>query len=272
MTRLTVIVFSGFAMAFAAAAGDAPIQIEWRENILTVSGAHIPGGKVETLYLEAFCRKGSTNRKWEETVIPHTTRLAAVSADKTRIELESSVEGGVTVTHDIRAKDDCVTFDLEITNTTDNPVDIDWAQPCMRVGDFTGRGRVDYIDKCFIFTERGATMLDKTRRTEDAIYKGGQVYVPRGINRDDVNPRPLSPDVPVNNLIGCVSADGNWLLATAWDQTQELFQGIITCIHADFRISGLGPREVKRIRGVLYVVPNDLDALVKRYETDFPNR
>lgn len=240
--------------------------------MLTVSGQHIPGAKVETRYLEAFCRTGSTHRRWEETVIPHTTRLVSASGDKTRIELETVVDGGVTVKHEIRAHSDCVTFDLVITNTTDKPVDIDWAQPCIRVGGFTGRGKEDYIGQCFIFTENGPTMLNHTRRTEDAIYKGGQVYVPRGIDTEDVNPRPLSPDVPINNLIGCVSSDRKWLLATAWDRTQELFQGVITCVHADFRIGGLGPTETKRVRGVMYILPNDVNALLKRYEADFPAR
>jgi hypothetical protein len=115
-------------------------------------------------------------------------------------------------------------------------------------------------------------MLDKTRRAEDAIYKGGQVYVPRSVDRNDVNPRPLSPDVPINTLIGCVSADGKWLLATAWDRTQELFQGVITCIHADFRIGGLAAGETKHVRGVLYVMSNDFNALLKRYQADFPIR
>ena len=50
---------------------------------------------------------------------------------------------------------------------------------------------------------------------------------------------------------------------------QELFQGIITCIHADFRIGGLAPGETKRVRGVLYVMPNDIDALLKRYQAYF---
>jgi hypothetical protein len=48
-----------------------------------------------------------------------------------------------------------------------------------------------------------------------------------------VNPRPLSLDRPVNNLIGCFSADGKYLLANAWDKPQELFQGVIVCIHND---------------------------------------
>ena len=271
-------VCTAVAMAFAMltapayAADQSGLRIEWMNGLLTIFAPQVPGGVIETNYLEAFCRKGSTNRKWEETVVPHTMRSTSQSADRTHIELESEVTGGVNVSHEIRANEDCVTFDLTLTNTSGSAVDIEWAQPCMRVGAFTGKGQEDYVPKCFIFTAQGATMLDKTNRTVEAIYKGGQVYVPRGINRADVNPRPLSPDVPVNNLIGCISSDNKWIVATAWDQTQELFQGIITCIHADFRIGGLAPGETKRLHGVVYVVPNDLDALQKRYEQDFPKR
>lgn len=270
MRALTTISCFLAALCVSAPAQGAALQIEWLDNMLTISGLDVPGEKIETWYLEAFCRKGSTHRKWEETVIPHTTRLVSASEDKSRIQLESTVDGGVTVTHDIKAKVDCVTFELVISNTNDAPVDIEWAQPCMRVDRFTGMGKEDYVANCFIFTQDGLVMLDKTQRTENAIYKGGQVYVPRGINHDDVNPRPLSPDLPVNNLIGCISADGKWLVATAWDKTQELFQGIITCIHADFRIGGLAPKETKRVRGVVYIIPNDLDALLNRYRADFP--
>jgi hypothetical protein len=72
------------------------------------------------------------------------------------------------------------------------------------------------------------------------------------------------------NLIGCFSSDGKWLIAAAWDQTEELFQGVITCIHADFRIGGLQPKETKTVRGKLYLFPNNPDAFLARYRADFP--
>jgi hypothetical protein len=98
----------------------------------------------------------------------------------------------------------------------------------------------------------------------------GQVYVPQGIDRNDVNPRPLSSLVPSSGLTGAFSEDEKWIVATAWEPYQELFQGVITCMHSDFRIGGLKAGETKTIRGKLYVVPSDVDALVKRYEKDFP--
>lgn len=41
-------------------------------------------------------------------------------------------------------------------------------------------------------------------------------------------------------------------------------------MHSDFRIGGLQPGETKKIRGKIYLVPADVDALVQRYERDFP--
>ena len=93
-----------------------------------------------------------------------------------------------------------------------------------------------------------------------------------GVSRDDVNPRPLSPIVPSNGLIGCISADGKELLATAWEPYQELFQGVIVCLHSDFRIGGLEPGESRSIRGKIYLMPADLPGLLARYRRDFPEQ
>jgi hypothetical protein len=195
--------------------------------------------------------------------------LISASADGRRLELRTRVEPAVEMRHVLTAGKDDVDFRLRVENHGPAFADAQWFQPCMRVDRFTGRKQSNYVDRCFIFTERGLTMLDHTRRTEEAIYRGGQVYVPAGINHDDVNPRPISPDVPVNGLIGCVSADGQWLLATAFDQTQELFQGVIVCVHNDPRLGGLKPGEVKELHGKLYFLKNDPAALLKRYERDF---
>jgi hypothetical protein len=77
--------------------------------------------------------------------------------------------------------------------------------------------------------------------------------------------------VPSSGLIGCFSADGKQILATAWEPYQELFQGVATCLHSDLRIGGLAPGESKSIRGKLYLVGPDIEALVKRYKADFPS-
>jgi hypothetical protein len=224
--------------------------------MLTLSSPELPGTNVQVWYLEAFCRGGSTHRDWHQTTIPHRTELVSADADGGRIRLRTRVEGGVEVTHDIRAGRDEVDFRLQAVNREKEFVDAQWFQPCMRVGGFTGLAQSNYHARCFIFTKDGLVTLDKTRRTEEAIYRGGQVYVPAGVNTNDVNPR-------------CTSADGSKLLAMAWDHTQELFQGVIVCIHNDPRLGGLKAGEKKSLHGKIYFLKNDPEALLKRYRKDF---
>ena len=73
-------------------------------------------------------------------------------------------------------------------------------------------------------------------------------------------------------MIGCVSADGRELIATAWEPYQELFQGVIVCLHSDFRIGGLEPGQSKTMRGKIYLMLADFPALEARYRKDFPNQ
>ncbi len=250
-------------------ASQSDLTLQWEKNILKISSPRMPDGHLEIWYLEAFCRRGSTKREWQKTVIPHETRLVAVQSDGKELELESLVNAKVRVHHLISVVADGVDFRLNLKNLTGESVDIEWAQPCFRVGSFTGLGQEAYIRKCFLFTNGGLTMLDRTRRTQEALYHGGQVYVPEGISLEDVNPRPISPDTPINGLIGCYSRDGKYLLATAWEPTEELFQGVIVCIHNDFRIGGLAPHETKQVHGKLYFLKNDVEELLKHYRLDF---
>ena len=261
-----LLLVSSFAVTAGTTGG---LNITWTNNMLSVSRPDIPGGKIDIWYLEAFCRSGSTRRDWRQTTIPHRTQLVSADPKGKRITLRTTVEPKVEVAHDMRAGKDEVDFRLTLKNRGNEFVDVQWFQPCMRVDRFTGGNQSNYINKSFIFTDRGLTLLDKTRRTEEAIYRGGQVYVPKGINLEDVNPRPISPDQPVNGLIGCVSADDRYLLAMAWDQTQELFQGVIVCLHNDPRVGGLKAGETKKLHGKIYFMKNDPEALLKRYKRDF---
>ena len=248
---------------------DDELHIQWKNNMLAISGDRVYGKEIEILYIEAFCRTGSTNRKWEETTIPHTTVLISDSTDRKNIQLKTIVHPSVEVIHNITAGKDEVAFELTFKNNGSEAVDIDWFQPCIRVDRFTGRNQDNYISRSFIFTSQGMTTLDKTNRTEDALYKGGQVYVPPGIDLKNVNPRPISASRPVNGLIGCFSDDGKYLMATAWSDYQELFQGVFVCLHSDPRIGGLKAGEVKMLRGKLYIIKNDTEELMRRYRADF---
>ncbi len=266
-----------FAPAVFALAAEPTLSATWKENFLVVRGEHIPGGEIQTLYLEAFCRPGSTDRDWGKTVIPHKTELVSTREDERVIRLQSRLEDGVIVDHVITVRDDELDFQLTAKNATKTDSFVDWAQPCLRVDRFTGATREDarelypdYVKKCFVFIDGNLTRLPTKPWATLARYTPGQVYVPKGINRDDVNPRPLSPLVPSNGLTGAFSQDEKWIVATAWEPYQELFQGVITCMHADFRIGGLKAGETKTIRGKLYVVPANVESLMKRYEQDFP--
>jgi hypothetical protein len=247
-----------------------PLTISWDQDILTVSGDHLPGGQLRVWYLEAYCRPRSTDREWNQTVIGHTTRLVSASEDRKRLRLKCQLNDGVEVDHDIRVDPEGVVFHLTAHNPTDKPSQAHWAQPCMRVDTFTGRSQQTYLDKCFIFLDGKLARMPTPEWGTKARYTPGQVWCPSHVDRNDVNPRPLSRHVPSNGLIGCYSADERMILATAWEPYQELFQGVIVCIHSDLRIGGLEPGQTKRIRGKIYLVDANVDQLLEWYRRDFP--
>lgn len=253
------------------AAGPARLAIEWDKNFLTVRGP-FPGGALKVHYLEAFCRAGSTDADWvRQTVVPHTTRLVAADPAAGTLELRSELADGVVVEHRLTAGADEVDFRLVAHNPTPRRSEAHWAQPCVRLDAFTGRGKLDYVPLCFVFLEGRLARLPTEPWATEARYTPGQVYCPRHVDRRDVNPRPLSSLVPSSGLCGCFSGDEQWIFATAWEPYQELFQGVATCMHSDFRLGGLLPGETKPIRGKIYLVPaRQVDALVARYERDFP--
>ncbi|HEX4147620.1 MAG TPA: hypothetical protein VHY20_01475 [Pirellulales bacterium] len=256
----------------AAADESMPLSIAWEKNFLTISGPRVPGGAVRIHYLEAYCRPGSTDRDWKETVIKHQSEQLSAAPDAGQIELRDTLADGVTVAHVITARDGEVEFNLTAHNPTSRASDAHWAQPCIRLDKFTGRDKTDYLSSCFIFLDGKLARLPTEPWATTARYVPGQVYCPRQVDRRDVNPRPLSPLVPSRGLCGAFSADGKFVLATAWEPYQELFQGVLTCLHSDFRIAGLLPGETKHIRGKIYIVPADVPALVARYERDFPEQ
>ena len=228
-----------------------------------------------------FRAKRSRSGIWKRFVVPG--QRDAIGTKRPFRTEPCSYPRAKNCEHEIRSTADEVTITYKLQNPGLSQADIDWFQPaCIRVGKFTGLNQNDYIQRSFIFTRLDAngeafrdgqprlTFLDKIRRAEEAVYKGGQVYVPKGINLDDVNPRPISSVKPANGLIGCVSADDQYLLATASSDTHELFQGVIVCLHSDPHIGGLKPRTSKTITQKIYILKNDPEGLLKRYKRDFP--
>ena len=244
---------------------------------LYIEGDHLPGKSIEVNYLEAYCRAGSTDADWvKHTVIPHRAELISLSADRKTLKLRDTLEDGVVVDHTIRAGTDDVDFRLVAHNPGPKRSEAHWAQACVRLGDFTGfpassTNLDDYLPQCFLILSNRVTRFPEIQPwVKSARYVPGQTWCPRHVPRTDVNPRPLSPVVPDDGLIGAFSGDGQWLFATAWQPYQELFQGVIRCLHSDLRLGGLQPGETKRIRGRIYLMKADTQSLRNRYAGDFP--
>ena len=269
---LSVLLLLVCVSATERAENDLGLRLSWKDNFLTIRGERLPGGEVAIHYLEAYCRPGSTDRDWGETTIGHSTKLLSASDDGKSLKLRCTLKDGVTVDHEITAGPDEVTFSLVAHNPTDKASEAHWAQPCVRVDKFTGGNQQSYLANCFIFLGGKLTRMPTPHWSTKARYTPGQEWCPAHVDRNDVNPRPLSPDVPSNGLIGCFSKDEKMIFATAWEPYQELFQGVGVCLHSDFRLGGLKPGETKKVRGKIYFVPADVEALVKRYEKDFPEQ
>ena len=129
----------------------------------------------------------------------------------------------------------------------------------------------DLRAKVFHLSGRKLSRLPTRPWAESARYMPGQVYCPAHVDRKDVNPRPLSSLVPSSGLIGCFSDDERKIMAVAWQPYQELFLGVITCIHSDFRIGGLDAGETKEIRGKIYMVDADVRRLWSATSRTFPS-
>ena len=265
-----------FLLSACFASAAPKLSLAWEKNWLEIHGDHLPGS-MRVHYLEAYCRANSQTTDWgKHTVVGHETKMVSASDDGSRIELLCNLKDGVTVRHVITARDDEIDFRLTAHNPTNKLSEAHWAQPCVRVGVFTGTGagkttdKYAYVKKSFIFLDGKQAMMPTRDWALKARYIPGQVWTAPGVARADVNPRPLHKDVPDNGLIGCYSVDDKMLFATAWEPYQELFQGVGRCLHSDFRLGGLKPGEKLEIKGKVYLVNNDLKALLARYRKDFP--
>jgi hypothetical protein len=260
----------------AASGRSGTLTLARTNQWLIIRGPQLPG-EIRINYLEAYCRAGSTEADWvEHTVIAHNNQFISLSPDRQILRLKDTLADGVTVEHTITAGDDEVDFRLEAHNPAATRSGAHWAQPCVRLSAFMGYkeatagNATDYLPRCFVFLDGKLERLPTRNWATKARYVPGQTWCPAHVPRTDVNPRPLSPLVPSNGLIGAFSADEKMIFATAWEPYQELFQGVARCLHSDFRLGGLAPGEHKKIRGKIYLLAADVPALLKRYEQDFP--
>lgn len=266
-------------LAVSSASADKPaLTLSYEApHWLIVQGDQIPGEEIRINYLEAYCRAGSTDADWvSHTVVKHQAQFISLSDDRTQLKLRDKLRDGLIVEHAITAHDNGVEFLINAHNPTEQRSEAHWAQPCIRLGDFSGFANKggdldDYLPKCFVFVGGSLKRMTQVKPwAMKARYTPGQVWCPKGVPRTDVNPRPLSSLVPSNGLIGCYSADETMIFAVAFEPYQELFQGVARCLHSDFRLGGLRAGETKQIRGRIYLMKNDVPLLMKRYESDFP--
>ena len=258
----------GWALEEVKTAG--PVTLSRQDHWLVIQAPSVPGKEIKINYLEAYCRGGSTDADWvKHTTVGHVTESLPDSGDGKQAKLRCKVNDGLVVEHDIRAVEDGVTFDLTVTNPTDHANEAQWAQPCIRLGDFAGAETNDpncqdiKLDRAFIFLDGKLTTMPTRPWATEARYKPGQVWCPKDVPRTDVNPRPLSTLVPDNGVIGCFSSDSKWIFAVCFDPTQELFQGVGRCLHNDFRIGNVAPGGTKKIRGRIWIIANDPARLIK---------
>ncbi|MCM8542006.1 MAG: hypothetical protein NE328_17180, partial [Lentisphaeraceae bacterium] len=246
-------------------------SLHYDKRHLTVSGELIPGKKLNILYIEAYCRANSTDADWVKyTVIKHKTKVVKNTPEE--VIIIDEVSDGVVVEHIISVDSNGVNFEITAKNTSDKASEIHWAQPCVQVGEFTGKGKSQTDDKyaymaySFIFLNGKAKFMPTKNWAMKARYIPGQVWCPKHVPRTDVNPRPLSDFVPSNGLIGCLNREKGVVLGIAFEPYQELFQGVIRCLHSDFRFGGLKPGETKKVRGKLYLIKGSIEDLVEEYE------
>ncbi len=279
-TLLSLVLAASLAQGWLPRAAAASLTLGREGNWLILRGAALPAGALRINYLEAYCRAGSTEGDWvKHTVIPHTNQFVSLSADRRILRLRDTLADGLIVEHTIQAGADEVNFHLVARNPTGHRSEAEWAQPCVRLARFTGyssdfsQGDLnDYLPKCFLFLRGRLTPLPTSEWATQARYTPGQVWGAPGVPVTDLNPRPRSILTPSNGLIGCFSADDRLLFATAWQPYQELFQGVARCLHSDFRLGGLGPGERREVRGKIYLMRNDVPALLRRYARDFPEQ
>jgi hypothetical protein len=164
------------------------------KNWLVIQGAHLPKGEIRINYLEAYCRPNSTTADWHDTTIGHTTELISLSDDRKTMKLRCAVKDGVVVEHTITASTDEITFSLTAHNPTAQASGAHWAQPCIRLGDFTGydnKGKDldDYLPKCFVFLDgKLARMSDIKPWAKEVPSRPGLVPEGRAAHRREPAP------------------------------------------------------------------------------------
>ena len=140
----------------------------------------------------------------------------------------------------------------------------------------------EFVKRCFTYTGRGYTFLDKTRRLKIPPRPPDdprnnppwvQVYVAVGAPEPTVTPTTaiaVSPDRFTLPIIGIVSRDGRFIAALGNGSAKRMGQAWHDCEHnfAAWLPAAAAPVD-RRWRTKCYLVPNDPESLVQRVARDF---
>jgi len=140
----------------------------------------------------------------------------------------------------------------------------------------------EFVKRCFIFTDRGLTFLDRTERFNVPPYPPDhrynnppwvQMYLPVWERLRQAGPdswAAYSTDRFIYPVIGAVSRDGRYLAATATEATTMMCQAWHDCMHHSPQWLPTEGGTHKTWRMAIYVLRNDPAELLRRVAADFP--
>jgi hypothetical protein len=181
----------------------------------------------------------------------------------------------------------CADFNITVTGKTkDDVLAITSLNPCWqlrRAKGFSSDGKFveNFVNQCFIFTEKGFTLLKETTRFPDTRRPADdernsppwvQNYYPVW-RRHPGQPEGfwgLSTDRPIYSLIGEVSRDGRYLTAFGCRRSALLGQGWHDCLHISPDMRDDYDEAANRItsRWRMYFMENDPARLLGQYVAD----
>jgi hypothetical protein len=180
-----------------------------------------------------------------------------------------------------------VAMDLEVTGPLEELKKIKFIDGCMQHWEspaFRRRGPLtEFAERAFICTMRGpVSLLDTPRGNQKAFGAdspwnnppGTQWYVhPSAQHPGDIWGFGTCGDRPVIGLIGAVSRDGKWLTAIGRPYNLNIGQGWHDCLHCGAHTRWYLDEAAATIRQrtMLYVMPNDKEALLRARLADFPD-
>ena len=141
----------------------------------------------------------------------------------------------------------------------------------------------EFVQRCFIFTERGRIFLHNTHRSPIPVRPltdkennppWVQMYAarsaPEDVRVDSTSWADYSPDRYLHPIIGTASRDGKYLTAIATGSEGMVCQAWHDCMHNNARWLPVAEGEPKQWRVLIYAMDNDPDALLDQFQHDFP--